>query len=71
MFSINSYNIVRQVDKLISMDIYCQANCPSKLKAIINVITKLYKKIFQEIYENIIRSQQINLYLTIQVLYWT
>ncbi len=43
MFSTDSYNTVRGVDKLIHVDIYLPG-CPPKPKAIIDVITKLRKK---------------------------
>jgi NAD(P)H-quinone oxidoreductase subunit K len=46
MFSIDSYNIVHGVDKLITVNIYLP-DCPSKPKVIINAITKIHKKIAQ------------------------
>ena len=56
MFSTNSYNTVRGVDKLIPVDIYL-SGCPPKPEAVIDAITKLRKKISREIYEDRIKSQ--------------
>ncbi|XP_059664588.1 NAD(P)H-quinone oxidoreductase subunit K, chloroplastic-like [Cornus florida] len=59
MFSTDSYSTVRGVDKLIHVDVYLPG-CPPKLEAVIDAITKLHKKISQEIYEDRIRSHQEN-----------
>nr|QWY89047.1 NADH-plastoquinone oxidoreductase subunit K [Lophira alata]QWY89132.1 NADH-plastoquinone oxidoreductase subunit K [Lophira lanceolata] len=59
MFSIDSYSTVRGVDKLIPVDVYLPG-CPPKPEAVIDAITKLRKKISQEIYEDRIRAQQGN-----------
>nr|YP_010873756.1 NADH-plastoquinone oxidoreductase subunit K [Justicia patentiflora]WGV35062.1 NADH-plastoquinone oxidoreductase subunit K [Justicia patentiflora] len=58
MFSTDSYSTVRGVDKLIPVDVYLPG-CPPKPEAIIDAITKLRKKIAREIYEDRIRSQQV------------
>ncbi|XP_055811849.1 NAD(P)H-quinone oxidoreductase subunit K, chloroplastic [Solanum dulcamara] len=63
MFSTNSYSTVRGVDKLIPVDEYL-SSCPPKPKAVIDVITKLRKKISRELYEDRIRSQRANLCFT-------
>nr|YP_009667817.1 NADH-plastoquinone oxidoreductase subunit K [Porella perrottetiana]QCW58592.1 NADH-plastoquinone oxidoreductase subunit K [Porella perrottetiana] len=49
MFSTDSYTTVRGVDKLIPVDIYLPG-CPPKPEAIIDAITKLRKRIAQEMY---------------------
>ena len=59
MFSTDSYSTVRGVDKLIPVDVYLPG-CPPKPEAVIDAITKLRKKISREIYEDRIRSQQVN-----------
>lgn len=59
MFSTDSYSTVRGVDKLIPVDVYLPG-CPPKPEAVIDAITKLRKKISQEIYEDQIRFQQEN-----------
>lgn len=59
MFSTDSYSTVRGVDKLIPVDVYLPG-CPPKPEAVIDAITKLRKKISQEIYEHRIGSQQEN-----------
>ncbi|XP_059645805.1 NAD(P)H-quinone oxidoreductase subunit K, chloroplastic-like [Cornus florida] len=59
MFSTDSYSTVRGVDKLIPVDVYLPG-CPPKPEAVIDAITKLRKKISQEIYEDRIRSHQEN-----------
>ncbi|PHU21643.1 NAD(P)H-quinone oxidoreductase subunit K, chloroplastic [Capsicum chinense] len=59
MFSIDSYSNVREVDKLIFVDVYLPG-CPPKSKAVIDAITKLHKKISRELYEDRIRSQRVN-----------
>ncbi|XP_049414664.1 NAD(P)H-quinone oxidoreductase subunit K, chloroplastic-like, partial [Solanum stenotomum] len=59
MFSTDSYSTVRGVDKLIPVDVYLPG-CPPKPEAIIDAITKLRKKISQELYEDRIRSQRAN-----------
>nr|YP_009570109.1 NADH-plastoquinone oxidoreductase subunit K [Nepenthes mirabilis]QBC68559.1 NADH-plastoquinone oxidoreductase subunit K [Nepenthes mirabilis]QBC68644.1 NADH-plastoquinone oxidoreductase subunit K [Nepenthes mirabilis]QBC68730.1 NADH-plastoquinone oxidoreductase subunit K [Nepenthes mirabilis] len=64
MFSTDSYSTVRGVDKLIPVDVYLPG-CPPKPEAVIDAITKLRKKISQEIHEDIIRSQQKNRCFTI------
>nr|YP_010363654.1 NADH-plastoquinone oxidoreductase subunit K [Daphne aurantiaca]UNZ12920.1 NADH-plastoquinone oxidoreductase subunit K [Daphne aurantiaca] len=56
MFSTDSYSTVRGVDKLIPVDVYLPG-CPPKPEAVIDAITKLRKKISQEIYEDRIRSR--------------
>ncbi|XVF58533.1 hypothetical protein PTKIN_Ptkin07bG0073500 [Pterospermum kingtungense] len=63
MFSIDSYNTVRGVDKLIPVDVYLPG-CPPKPEAVIDAITKLRKKISHEIYEDRIRSQRGDRYFT-------
>ena len=57
MFNIDSYSTVWGVDKLIPVDVYLPG-CPPKPEAVIDAITKLCKKLSQEIYEDRIRSQQ-------------
>ncbi|KAL4194883.1 hypothetical protein AMTRI_Chr05g70670 [Amborella trichopoda] len=57
MFSTDSYSTLRGVDKLIPVDVYFPG-CPTKLEAIIDVVTKLCKKVSQEVYEDKITSQQ-------------
>ncbi|KAK8331812.1 hypothetical protein V6Z11_A10G099500 [Gossypium hirsutum] len=57
MFSSDSYSTVREVDKLIPVDVYLPG-CPPKPEAVIDAITKLSKKISREIYEDRIRFQQ-------------
>ncbi|CAN6455229.1 unnamed protein product [Victoria cruziana] len=59
IFSTDSYSTVRGVDKLIpiNVDLPC---CPLKSEAIIDAITKLRKKVSQEIYEDRMGSQQEN-----------
>nr|QUQ06933.1 NADH dehydrogenase subunit K [Sauvagesia rhodoleuca] len=59
MFSTDSYSTVRGVDKLIPVDVYLPG-CPPKPEAVIDAITKLRKKISQEIYEDRIKAQQGN-----------
>ncbi|KAM3343993.1 hypothetical protein P3S68_026083 [Capsicum galapagoense] len=59
MFSTDSYSTVRGVDNLIPVDVYLPG-CPHKLEAVIDAITKLCKKISQELYEDRIRSQRVN-----------
>lgn len=59
MFSTDSYSTVRGVDKLIPVDVYLPG-CPPKPEAVIDAITKLRKKISQEIYKDRIQSQQKN-----------
>ncbi|CAJ1836973.1 unnamed protein product [Sphenostylis stenocarpa] len=59
MFSTDSYSTVRGVDKLIPIDVYLPG-CPPKPEAIIDVITKLRKKISREIYEDPISFQRQN-----------
>ncbi|KAL3651966.1 hypothetical protein CASFOL_001647 [Castilleja foliolosa] len=59
MFSTDSYSTVRGVDKLIPVDVDLPG-CPPKPEAVIDAITKLRKKIYREIYEDRIRSQQAN-----------
>ncbi|KAK7234375.1 hypothetical protein RIF29_46964 [Crotalaria pallida] len=59
MFSTDSYSTVRGVDKLIPVDVYLPG-CPPKPEAVIDAITKLRKKISQEIYEDQIGSQVEN-----------
>ncbi|KAF3637894.1 NAD(P)H-quinone oxidoreductase subunit J, chloroplastic [Capsicum annuum] len=59
MFRIDSYSTIRGVNKLIPIDVYLPG-CPPKSKAIIDAITKLRKKISQELYEDRIRSQRVN-----------
>ncbi|KAJ8746943.1 hypothetical protein K2173_007711 (mitochondrion) [Erythroxylum novogranatense] len=59
MFSTDSYSTVRGVDKLIPVDVYLPG-CPPKPEAVIDAITKLRKKISQEIYEERIRPQHGN-----------
>uniref|UniRef100_A0ACD5Z395 Uncharacterized protein n=1 Tax=Avena sativa TaxID=4498 RepID=A0ACD5Z395_AVESA len=44
MFSMDSYSTVRGVDKLIPVDVYL-LGCPPKPEAVIDVLTKLCKKI--------------------------
>ncbi|KAH7427807.1 hypothetical protein KP509_10G060900 [Ceratopteris richardii] len=50
MFSRDSYSTVRGVDKLIHVHIHLPG-CPPKHEAIIDVVTKLQKKIAQENFE--------------------
>ncbi|PHT36001.1 NAD(P)H-quinone oxidoreductase subunit K, chloroplastic [Capsicum baccatum] len=59
MFSTDSYSTVRGVDKLIPVDVYLPG-CPPKLEVVIDAITKLHKKISQELYEDRITSQRMN-----------
>ncbi|KAK7310765.1 hypothetical protein RJT34_08478 [Clitoria ternatea] len=59
MFSTDSYSTVRGVDKLIPVDVYLPG-CPPKPESILDAITKLRKKISQEIYEDKISSQREN-----------
>ncbi|XP_062116867.1 NAD(P)H-quinone oxidoreductase subunit K, chloroplastic-like [Humulus lupulus] len=59
MFNTDSYSTIRGVDKLILVDVYLP-ECPPKPEAVIDAITKLWKKISQEIYEDRIRSQREN-----------
>ncbi|KAI7730820.1 hypothetical protein M8C21_010694 [Ambrosia artemisiifolia] len=63
MFSTDSYSTVRGIDKLIPVVVYLPG-CPPKPEAIIDAITKLCKKISQEIYPDRIMSQQENQYFT-------
>ncbi|KAL4036017.1 hypothetical protein IC575_004739 [Cucumis melo] len=51
MFSTDSYSIVRGVDTLILVDLYL-SGCRPKPEAVIDAITKLCKKVSQEIYED-------------------
>ena len=46
MFSTKSYNTICGVDKLIHIHIYL-SSCPPRPKAIIDVVTKLHKKVAQ------------------------
>ncbi|KAH8970052.1 hypothetical protein BDL97_02G066800 [Sphagnum fallax] len=55
----DSYNTIRGVDKLIPVDIYL-LNCQPKLEAIIDVITKLRKKVAQETYGDKTKFQRGN-----------
>lgn len=64
MFSTDSYSTVRGVDKLIPVDIYLPG-CPPKPEAIIDAIIKLRKKVAQETYEDKIKFQKGNRYLTL------
>nr|YP_005352956.1 NADH-plastoquinone oxidoreductase subunit K [Mankyua chejuensis]ADZ47988.1 NADH-plastoquinone oxidoreductase subunit K [Mankyua chejuensis]AJJ48618.1 NADH dehydrogenase subunit K [Mankyua chejuensis] len=57
MFSTDSYSTVRGVDKLIPVDIYLPG-CPPKPEAIIDAITKLRKKVAQEIYRDPFESKK-------------
>ncbi|XP_060195271.1 NAD(P)H-quinone oxidoreductase subunit K, chloroplastic-like [Lycium barbarum] len=59
MFSTDSYTTVRGVDKLIPVDVYLPG-CPPKPEPVIDAITKLFKKISRELYEDRIRSQRAN-----------
>ncbi|KAJ6818033.1 NADH dehydrogenase subunit K [Iris pallida] len=59
MFSTDSYSTVRGVDKLIPMDVYLPGY-PPKPEAVIDAITKLRKKISQEILKDRTVSQQEN-----------
>nr|YP_010474267.1 NADH dehydrogenase subunit K [Corydalis cornuta]UVH68480.1 NADH dehydrogenase subunit K [Corydalis cornuta] len=63
MFSTDSYSTVRGVDKLIPLGVYLRG-CPPKPEAVIDAITKLRKKVSQEIYDEKIGSQQENRYFT-------
>lgn len=56
---IDSYSTVRDVDKLIPVDVYLPG-CPPKPEAVIDAITKLRKKISREIYEDQMNSQREN-----------
>ena len=64
MFSTDSYTTVRGVDKLIPVDIYLPG-CPPKPEAIIDAITKLRKKIAQEMYKDRKKLKRDNKYLTL------
>jgi len=64
MFSTDSYTTVRGVDKLIPVDIYLPG-CPPKPEAIIDAITKLRKKIAQEMYGDRKKFKRHNRYLTL------
>nr|YP_004376515.1 NADH-plastoquinone oxidoreductase subunit K [Ptilidium ciliare var. pulcherrimum]ADK89609.1 NADH-plastoquinone oxidoreductase subunit K [Ptilidium ciliare var. pulcherrimum] len=64
MFSTDSYTTVRGVDKLIPVDIYLPG-CPPKPEAIIDAITKLRKKIAQEMYGDRKKFKRDNRYLTL------
>nr|YP_009667983.1 NADH-plastoquinone oxidoreductase subunit K [Jubula hutchinsiae]QCW58758.1 NADH-plastoquinone oxidoreductase subunit K [Jubula hutchinsiae] len=64
MFSTDSYTTVRGVDKLIPVDIYLPG-CPPKPEAIIDAITKLRKKIAQEMYTDKRKLKQNNKYFTL------
>nr|YP_010295527.1 NADH dehydrogenase subunit K [Tridactyle tridactylites]UMO93310.1 NADH dehydrogenase subunit K [Tridactyle tridactylites] len=59
MFSTDSYSTVRGVDKLIPVDAYLPG-CPRKPEAIIDVITKLHKKISRKIFKDRTVYQQEN-----------
>jgi len=61
----DSYNTIRGVDKLIPVDIYL-LNCQPKLEAIIDVITKLRKKVAQETYGDKTKFQRGNRYSTLK-----
>ena len=64
MFSTDSYTTVRGVDKLIPVDVYLPG-CPPKPEAIINAITKLRKKIAQEMYKDRKKLKRDNKYFTL------
>lgn len=64
MFSTDSYTTVRGVDKLIPVDIYLPG-CPPKPEAIIDAITKLRKKIAQEVYRDKKKTKPGKKYFTI------
>uniref|UniRef100_A0A803LJS0 NADH:ubiquinone oxidoreductase-like 20kDa subunit domain-containing protein n=1 Tax=Chenopodium quinoa TaxID=63459 RepID=A0A803LJS0_CHEQI len=64
MFSTDSYSTVRGIDKLILVDVYLPG-CPPKPEAVIDVITKLRKKISRELYEERMKSQTKNRCFTI------
>nr|YP_009667736.1 NADH-plastoquinone oxidoreductase subunit K [Schistochila macrodonta]QCW58511.1 NADH-plastoquinone oxidoreductase subunit K [Schistochila macrodonta] len=64
MFSTDSYTTVRGIDKLIPVDIYLPG-CPPKPEAIIDAITKLRKKIAQEIYGDQKKNQNNHRYFTL------
>ena len=64
MFSTDSYTTVRGVDKLIPVDIYLPG-CPPKPEAIIDAITKLRKKIAQEMYKDRKKLKRDNKYFTL------
>nr|QWW92360.1 NADH-plastoquinone oxidoreductase subunit K [Ptychanthus striatus] len=64
MFSTDSYTTVRGVDKLIPVDIYLPG-CPPKPEAIIDAITKLRKKIAQEMYRDKKKTKQDKKYFTL------
>nr|AJB98469.1 NADH-plastoquinone oxidoreductase subunit K [Helminthostachys zeylanica] len=51
MFSTDSYSTVRGVDKLIPVDIYLPG-CPPKPEAVIDAVTKLRKRVAQEMYRD-------------------
>ncbi|URD90251.1 hypothetical protein MUK42_26756 [Musa troglodytarum] len=51
MFNNDSYSTIHGVDKLIPVDVYLPG-CPPKPEAVIDAITKLRKKISQEIFED-------------------
>nr|YP_009668066.1 NADH-plastoquinone oxidoreductase subunit K [Frullania nodulosa]QCW58841.1 NADH-plastoquinone oxidoreductase subunit K [Frullania nodulosa] len=65
MFSTDSYTTVRGVDKLIPVDIYLPG-CPPKPEAIIDAITKLRKKIAQEMYKDRKKLKRDNKYFTLK-----
>nr|QWW92439.1 NADH-plastoquinone oxidoreductase subunit K [Lopholejeunea zollingeri] len=64
MFSTDSYTTVRGIDKLIPVDIYLPG-CPPKPEAIIDAITKLRKKIAQEMYRGKKKTKQDKKYFTL------
>nr|YP_009667657.1 NADH-plastoquinone oxidoreductase subunit K [Cololejeunea lanciloba]QCW58433.1 NADH-plastoquinone oxidoreductase subunit K [Cololejeunea lanciloba] len=64
MFSTDSYTTVRGVDKLIPVDVYLPG-CPPKPEAIIDAITKLRKKIAQEVYRDKKKTKRGKKYFTI------
>nr|YP_010704962.1 NADH-plastoquinone oxidoreductase subunit K [Porella grandiloba]WCQ78498.1 NADH-plastoquinone oxidoreductase subunit K [Porella grandiloba] len=64
MFSTDSYTTVRGVDKLIPVDIYLPG-CPPKPEAIIDAITKLRKRIAQEMYGDRKKLERSNRYFTL------
>nr|YP_009667575.1 NADH-plastoquinone oxidoreductase subunit K [Cheilolejeunea xanthocarpa]QCW58350.1 NADH-plastoquinone oxidoreductase subunit K [Cheilolejeunea xanthocarpa] len=64
MFSTDSYTTIRGVDKLIPVDIYLPG-CPPKPEAIIDAITKLRKKIAQEIYRDKKKTKRDKKYFTV------